>query len=77
MTYLERFAKHPITDGERLIGTVLMPAVIISDFPKKQYPSRDEHLEIVGTFDVWGHEVLVSRTGGLAVRLRGPDRGNY
>jgi len=66
--YLERFATHPITDGERMVATVMMPAVLISDFPGKQYPTPDEHLEIVGSFDVRGHEVLVSRMGALAVR---------
>ena len=68
MTYLDRLWKQPKTEGELVIGTILTPSVLISDFPRKTFPTAEEHLEVIDTLTVDGIDVLVTRMGGLFAR---------
>jgi hypothetical protein len=60
-----------VSEGERVLGTVLMPPLLISDIPITRQPSQDEHLEVIHSIAIGEREVLVTRMGGLFNRTPG------
>jgi hypothetical protein len=67
-TMFDRLHRFPRTEGELVIGTVLSPQVLVTDFPGGTFPSIDEHLQVVDRLPVGAMQVLVTRMGGLFVR---------